>query len=51
MSCEGYNVFYPSVSESIRQSVPQSCFFCRCNSTEIAPQILMKLSSYEAIGL
>ena len=38
----------PSVSQSLGQSVRQSCFFWQRNSSETAQQILVKLcSSYE----
>ena len=42
-SCGGYNVFDPSVSQSVRQS----CFSCQRNSSETAQQNFMKLCSYE----
>ena len=42
-SCWGYNVFDPSV----RQSVCQSCFSCQRNSSETAQQNFVKLCSYE----
>ena len=46
-SCGGYNVFDPSVSQSVRQSVRQSCFSCQRNSSETAQQNFLKLCSYE----
>ena len=46
-SCGGYNVFDPSVSLSVSQSVCQSCFSCQRNSSETAQQNFVKLCSYE----
>ena len=46
-SCGGYNVFDPSVSQSVSQSVRQSCFSCQPNSSETAQQNFVKLCSYE----
>ena len=46
-SCRGYNVFDPSVSQSVSQSVRQSCFSCWPNSSETAQQNFVKLCSYE----
>ena len=42
-SCGGYNVFDPSVSQSVCQSVRQSCFTCQRNSSETAQQNFLKL--------
>ena len=43
---EGYNVFVPSVSPSVCQSV-SPVFFCQRNSSETAQQNFVKLCSYE----
>ena len=45
-SCGGYNVFYPSVSQSVCQSVSQFSFSCQRNSSETARQNFVKLCSY-----
>ena len=37
----------PSVSQSVCQSVSQSCFSCQRNSSETAQQNFVKLCSYE----
>ena len=46
-SCGGYNVFDPSVSQSVSQSVHQPCFSCQHNSFESAQQNFVKFYSYE----
>ena len=46
-SCGGYNVFDPSVSQSVSQSVRQSCFSCQRNSPENAQLNFVNLCNYE----
>ena len=46
-SCTGYTVFDPSVSQSVCQSVSQSCFSCQRKISETAKQNFVKRFSNE----
>ena len=54
-SCGRFNVFDPSVSQSVGLSVShsfsQSCFSCQRQSSETAQQNFVKLCSYEGHNL